>query len=40
MIPKLAFAGHTPFTGPWRVILFGTDRAKMLDSTWLKSLRP
>ena len=38
--PELAFAGHTPFTGPWRVILFGTDRVRMLDSAWLKSLRP
>jgi alpha-glucosidase len=37
---ELAFAGHTPFAGPWRVILFGTDRAKMLDSAWLKSLKP
>jgi alpha-glucosidase len=37
---ELAFAGHTPFAGPWRVILFGTDRAKMLDSAWLNSLKP
>jgi len=37
---ELAFAGHTPFAGPWRVILFGTDRARMLDSAWLKSLKP
>jgi len=37
---ELAFGGHTPFTGPWRVILFGTDRAGMLDSAWLKSLKP
>ena len=38
--PELAFEGHTPFTGPWRVILFGTRRGKMLDSAWLKSLKP
>ena len=37
---ELAFVGHTPFTGPWRVILFGTDSARMLDSAWLKSLKP
>lgn len=37
---ELAFEGHTPFVGPWRVILFGTDRAKMLDSAWLKNLKP
>jgi alpha-glucosidase len=38
--PELAFVGHTPFTGPWRVILLGTDRGRMLDSPWLKSLKP
>ena len=38
--PELAFAGHTPFIGPWRVILFGTQRVKMLDPAWLKSLKP
>jgi alpha-glucosidase len=37
---EVAFAGHTPFAGPWRVILLGTDRARMLDSAWLKSLEP
>jgi alpha-glucosidase len=37
---ELAFAGHTPFAGPWRVILFGTDRARMLNSAWLNSLKP
>jgi Glycosyl-hydrolase 97 N-terminal len=37
---ELAFVGHTPFTGPWRVILFGKDRARMLDSAWLKNLKP
>lgn len=37
---EVAFAGHTPLAGPWRVILFGTDRARMLDSAWLNSLKP
>jgi alpha-glucosidase len=38
--PEVAFQGHTPFAGPWRVILFGTNSAKMLDLAWLKSLKP
>lgn len=37
--PEVAFEGHTPFTSPWRVILFGSDAAKMLDTAWLKSLK-
>jgi alpha-glucosidase len=37
---ELAFEGHTPFSCPWRVILFGTDRARLLESAWLKSLKP
>ncbi len=38
--PELAFEGHTPFTGPWRVILFGAVREKILDSAWVKALKP
>jgi hypothetical protein len=30
---EVAYTGHTPFTGPWRVIVFGK-----LDPPWLKSL--
>ncbi len=35
---ELAYDGHTPFTGPWRVILFGTDRERLVNTPWLKSL--
>ncbi|HEX3878490.1 MAG TPA: glycoside hydrolase family 97 N-terminal domain-containing protein [Bryobacteraceae bacterium] len=37
---EVAYSGHTPFVGPWRVILFGKDRARLLDAAWLKDLRP
>lgn len=35
---EVAYAGHTPFIGPWRIILFGKDRDRLLDAPWLKSL--
>jgi alpha-glucosidase len=35
---EVAYSGHTPFVGPWRVIVFGKDRDRLLDAPWLKSL--
>jgi alpha-glucosidase len=38
--PEVAFMGHTPFTGPWRVIVFGKTRDSLSGASWVGSLRP
>jgi alpha-glucosidase len=37
--PEMAYEGRTPWTGPWRVILFGEDRARLLSSEWFRALK-
>jgi hypothetical protein len=37
---EVAFEDKTPFTGPWRVIAFGTNRASLSNLDWVKSLKP
>lgn len=34
----VALEGHTPFTGPWRVVLIGTDAAHASESVVLREL--
>lgn len=36
--PEVAYSGATPLTWPWRVILAGPDRERLLQSDTLKSL--
>ncbi len=38
--PEVAYEGATPWAGPWRAILFGKERERLLDSAWLKGLKP
>ena len=38
--PEVAYEGATPWTGPWRAILLGTEKERLLDSAWLKGLKP
>jgi hypothetical protein len=37
---EVAFQGTTPWTGPWRAILIGTDRERLMSTAWLKNLKP
>jgi alpha-glucosidase len=36
--PNIAFEGTTPLTGPWRVLIFGADKDRLLQSSILHSL--
>jgi alpha-glucosidase len=36
--PSLALEGTTPLTGPWRVLIFGADKDRLMQSTILQSL--
>ena len=36
--PDIAFEGTTPLTGPWRVLIFGLDKDRLLQSGILHSL--
>jgi alpha-glucosidase len=36
--PDLALEGTTPLTGPWRVVIFGPDKDRLLQSNMLHSL--
>lgn len=36
--PSLALEGTTPLTGPWRVLIFGSDRDRLMQSSILHSL--
>ena len=36
--PSLALEGATPLTGPWRVLIFGADKDRLMQSSILHSL--
>jgi alpha-glucosidase len=36
--PSLALDGTTPMTGPWRVLIFGADKERLMQSSILHSL--
>jgi len=36
--PDIAYEGVTPFIGPWRVLIFGTDKDRLLQSSTLHNL--
>jgi alpha-glucosidase len=36
--PSLALEGTTPLTGPWRVLIFGADKDRLMQSSILHSL--
>lgn len=36
--PNIALEGTTPLTGPWRVVIIGTDKDRLLQSSILQSL--
>lgn len=36
--PDIAFEGTTPMTGPWRVLIFGSDKDRLLRSSTIQSL--
>lgn len=36
--PELAYKGHAPFTGPWRVIVFGNEGTKPAAPAWVRDL--
>jgi alpha-glucosidase len=36
--PSLALEGTTPLTGPWRVLIFGADKDRLMQSNILHSL--
>lgn len=36
--PDIAFEGTTPATGPWRVLIFGSDKDRLLQSSMLQDL--
>jgi alpha-glucosidase len=36
--PSLALEGATPMTGPWRVLVFGADKDRLMQSSILHSL--
>jgi alpha-glucosidase len=38
--PNIVYEGATPITLPWRVVLVGADRSNLLQSEFLKSLKP
>jgi len=38
--PNIVYEGATPITLPWRVVLVGADRTRLLQSEFLKSLKP
>jgi hypothetical protein len=38
--PGIAFEGATPFTCPWRVIVVGLDRDRLMKSEIVRSLNP
>jgi alpha-glucosidase len=37
-VPNIVFESHTPLTCPWRVIVVGPDRARLMQSEILKGL--
>jgi hypothetical protein len=36
--PGIVFEGTTPFTCPWRVVIVGPDRQRLMQSEILRSL--
>jgi alpha-glucosidase len=39
-VPNIVFEGATPLTCPWRVIIVGPDRARLMQAEILKGLTP
>jgi hypothetical protein len=36
--PKVAFEGPTPWTGPWRILVVGSERGQLANAQVLRDL--